>query len=161
VTHFRRERGQSLVEFALIMPVLVMLAMILLDFGRVVYSQNLISSDAREGARLGSVGTWDFVDQSTWLARYAAIRSRVEAASPGLTIADADIKGKAGACAFPLPVDPVTPGYCFYPSFNASDPTSYVYVAVHASVSLLTPVIQNVVGGPISVDAISQVTIRS
>jgi Flp pilus assembly protein TadG len=154
-------RGQSLVEFALILPVLVLLSMALLDFGRVVFAQNTITSDAREGARLGSVGTWDFTEANAWLQRYQAIRDHVKATSPGVTLTDADIKGKAGVCLFPLPVDPVAPTYCFYPNFNAADPASYIYVEVHTAIPLLTPLIERVVGSPIQVDGISQVTIRS
>ena len=157
----RDERGQSVVEFALILPVLFTLAMILFDFGRVVSTQNEITNAAREGARLGSVGTYDLADQATWLARYSAIRARVQATSPGITIADAQIKGASGACIFPLPVDPVTPTYCFYPNFNAADPATYVYVTVHQDVSLLTPLVGQIVANPTSVDANSRVTVRS
>jgi Flp pilus assembly protein TadG len=157
----RRERGQSLVEFALVLPVLATIVFILLDFGRVVTTQNEITNGAREGARLGSVGTYDFADQSSWLQRYTDIRNRVRAASPGITIADSEIKGAAGACIFPLPVDPATPTYCFFPNFNAADPTTYVYVTVHKDVTLLTPLIDRIVGNPISVDGTSRVTVRS
>lgn len=50
-----RSRGQALVEFALVMPILFLVIFALVDFGRVIYTQNAISQGAREGARWGSV----------------------------------------------------------------------------------------------------------
>jgi len=50
----RRERnsGQELVEFAIVFPVLMLLLLGIIEFGRIVYSYNAISNAAREGARL-------------------------------------------------------------------------------------------------------------
>jgi Flp pilus assembly protein TadG len=45
------ERGQSLVEFALILPILVLLMIGLFDLGRVVFISNSLSDGARHGAR--------------------------------------------------------------------------------------------------------------
>ncbi len=46
----RRARGQSLVEFALILPVFILLFAIALDLGRLFYAQITITNAAREGA---------------------------------------------------------------------------------------------------------------
>jgi Flp pilus assembly protein TadG len=46
-----RERGQAVVEFALIVPLLVLLTMGMVDFGRVFYSYEALANAAREGAR--------------------------------------------------------------------------------------------------------------
>jgi len=51
----RRGRGQALVEFALVFPLLMLLVFALIDLGRVVYAHNAIAEGAREGARWGSV----------------------------------------------------------------------------------------------------------
>ena len=51
----RRGRGQALVEFALVFPLLMLLVFALIDLGRVVYTHNAIAEAAREGARWGSV----------------------------------------------------------------------------------------------------------
>ncbi len=48
-------RGQALVEFALVLPIFLMLVFGLLDLGRVVYINNSLSEAARDGARWGSV----------------------------------------------------------------------------------------------------------
>jgi Flp pilus assembly protein TadG len=54
-----RSRGQSLVEFALISPVLLLLLVGVLDLGRAFYIQTALQNAAREGTRYGSVHpTW-------------------------------------------------------------------------------------------------------
>jgi TadE-like protein len=50
----RRSRGQSLVEFALLSPVLILLVMGLLDLGRAYYFEVVTTDAARDAARLGS-----------------------------------------------------------------------------------------------------------
>ena len=49
-----RSRGQALVEFALIVPVMLLLLVIAIDFGRLFFSYIQISNAAREGAAYGS-----------------------------------------------------------------------------------------------------------
>ena len=51
----KSSQGQSLVEFALIAPLLILLLLALFDFGRAVYAYNTISNAAREGVRLAIV----------------------------------------------------------------------------------------------------------
>jgi len=51
----RNEKGQSLVEFAILLPVLLLLLMGILEFGLMLNSYLTINNSAREGARLGIV----------------------------------------------------------------------------------------------------------
>jgi Flp pilus assembly protein TadG len=54
--HLRQEkRGQALVEFALIVPVFILLLVGLFDLGRGVFAFNTISNAAREAARVAIV----------------------------------------------------------------------------------------------------------
>jgi hypothetical protein len=53
--HRQRRRGQSLVEFALILPVFLLVLMGILDLGRAVYYSSTLSNTARETARRGIV----------------------------------------------------------------------------------------------------------
>ena len=53
--HVDRQRGQALVEFALVLPIFVLLLFGLFDVGRLVYVDNAVAQAAREGARYGSV----------------------------------------------------------------------------------------------------------
>jgi Flp pilus assembly protein TadG len=50
-----QSKGQSLVEFALILPVLALLLFALLDLGRAVYMYNTLANAARQGARVAAV----------------------------------------------------------------------------------------------------------
>ena len=50
-----KERGQGLVEFALVFPVFILLLFGILDLGRAVYAYNTIGDAAREGARVAIV----------------------------------------------------------------------------------------------------------
>jgi Flp pilus assembly protein TadG len=49
----RKERGQSLVEFALVLPLLVVFLLAILDFAWVLRSYVTITNAGREGARYG------------------------------------------------------------------------------------------------------------
>lgn len=48
-------RGQALVEMAIILPVLLLLLMVIIDFGRIFNSYLIISNASREGARMALV----------------------------------------------------------------------------------------------------------
>lgn len=50
-----RSRGQTLAEFALVIPILIVMLMGIFDLGRAVFAYNAITNAAREGARLGIV----------------------------------------------------------------------------------------------------------
>ncbi|WP_161487119.1 TadE/TadG family type IV pilus assembly protein [Neobacillus mesonae] len=52
----KSENGQSLVEFALILPVLAMLLFGIVDFGRIFHAYLTIDHAGREAARAASVG---------------------------------------------------------------------------------------------------------
>ncbi|MGO9079968.1 MAG: TadE/TadG family type IV pilus assembly protein [Streptosporangiaceae bacterium] len=51
-----RERGAAAVEFALLLPVLLLLIFGMIDFGRALNAQITLTQAAREGARLAAVG---------------------------------------------------------------------------------------------------------
>jgi hypothetical protein len=55
----RKERGQELVEYALILPIMMLILMSILDLGRAVYYYSAIHNSAREGARYGIINPED------------------------------------------------------------------------------------------------------
>jgi Flp pilus assembly protein TadG len=56
LSSFRRsERGAAMVEFAIVLPVLVLLVGGIIDLGRLLYTYNNLTSAVREGARLAAV----------------------------------------------------------------------------------------------------------
>lgn len=52
----RDKRGQSLVELALVIPLLIIVLFGIIEFGRVFHSYLIITHASREGARVGVVG---------------------------------------------------------------------------------------------------------
>ena len=67
----RDERGAAAVEFALVLPILLVLAFGIIDFGRLLYTYNNLTSAVREGARFASVQT------QAKITNTAAIQGRV------------------------------------------------------------------------------------
>ena len=69
-----RDRGSVAVEFALLLPVLLLIIFGVIDFGRAINDQITLTQAAREGARLASLG------YST-----AAVQTRAQSAATGLS----------------------------------------------------------------------------
>lgn len=55
MTRHRDSRGQALVEFALVVPIFVLLLVAIFDLGHVVWANDAISNAAREAARYAIV----------------------------------------------------------------------------------------------------------
>jgi Flp pilus assembly protein TadG len=51
----RRGRGQSLVEFALVFPIILLVIVGFFEIGRAVFAFNVIANAARQGARVATV----------------------------------------------------------------------------------------------------------
>ena len=61
----RDERGQSLVETALVLPVLLLLLVGILDFGRIMYSYAHLHMAAQETVRVGGLDKSDSEDRKS------------------------------------------------------------------------------------------------
>jgi len=77
ISLLRQKRGQSVVEFALVFPLILLVLFGITEFGRAWATQNVLSSAAREGARIAIVTAPDI----------AMVNSRVNAvcAAAGIT----------------------------------------------------------------------------
>src|SRR5690242_1109390 len=53
-----RSRGQALMEFALVIPIFLLIVVALFDLGRAVFSYNTLTNAAREGARFAIVNQY-------------------------------------------------------------------------------------------------------
>jgi Flp pilus assembly protein TadG len=69
-----RDRGAAAVEFALCLPILLLLVFGIIDFGRALNAQISLTQAAREGVRLASLGYSG-----------AAVQARTQAAAPALS----------------------------------------------------------------------------
>jgi len=58
-TNVRDDRGQSLVEFALTLPMLLVVMFMITEFGRALYQYNVMAQATREGARVAVVNSAD------------------------------------------------------------------------------------------------------
>jgi len=66
------DRGATAVEFALLLPLLLLIVMGIIDFGRILNAQQTLTQAAREGARLVALGQPN-------------VASRTQAAATGLS----------------------------------------------------------------------------
>ena len=57
------ERGQSTVEYAFVLPILLLLLLGIMEFGILVFNYNTIANAAREGARYGIVHWREGLDE--------------------------------------------------------------------------------------------------
>ena len=101
-----RGRGQGLVEFALVLPILLLIILGVVDFGRAVYGYNTIGNAARGGGRVA------IVSQTASSIQTAAINEAI-----GLGTQPADVTIAYG-CASPYAIGciaSVTVHYTFRP----------------------------------------------
>jgi Flp pilus assembly protein TadG len=152
-----RSRGQTLVEFALVMPIFLLILMSLIDFGRVIYAQNAITQDVREAVRVGAVGV-DVSNQSLGLMqlKYQAIRNAAKLFGPGVPLTDVAITGTSGDCV--LYADPLGTHTCFYP--DGTQIGGRVVVNMQITVPILTPLVSNIVGSSYTLTATSTAYIQ-
>ena len=55
--NYRSHKGQALVEFTLILPLLALMLFGIVEFGLLIYNQQVITNASREGARRGIVAS--------------------------------------------------------------------------------------------------------
>jgi len=56
----QKTKAQSLVEFAILLPIFLLVVLGIFDLGRVIYTLSALHNAAREGARYGAVNHCDF-----------------------------------------------------------------------------------------------------
>jgi Flp pilus assembly protein TadG len=88
-TRTRQSRGQALVEFALVIPIFLLLVFAIIDTSRYVYTGNALNEAAREAARQGTVGRLP-VD-CNGLGRVACVKVLVQHRLTAVTVPTADI----------------------------------------------------------------------
>ena len=59
ISKYTCKRGQSIVEMAIILPILILILMSIIDFGLMFNSVLVINNASREGARSAAVGLGD------------------------------------------------------------------------------------------------------
>ena len=86
--HQHKSRGQSLVEFAILLPLLLVLILTGIDLGRLFYTRIVLTNAAREGAYYYANNPSGYT--LTELETQAELAARAEAANSGVTVNDVD-----------------------------------------------------------------------
>jgi Flp pilus assembly protein TadG len=148
VSQSARGRGQALVEFALVLPILLLLIFGIIDAGRLIYAYNTVSNSARNAARVAIVNqstagtdTCDTLSATAW-STGCAIQSGV---GLGITPTDVNVVYR----------DPTDTAAC------PSPPTigCLAVVKVTGRFQPLTPVIGQLIG-PIALTSTSKVPVE-
>jgi hypothetical protein len=86
LTMRKKENAQTLVEFALVFPIILLITYGMIEFGRMVFIYSAVTGSAREGARYGAVaGTISGMPQ---YANCAGIRKAVRSVAFLINIPD-------------------------------------------------------------------------
>lgn len=118
-----RDRGSAAVEFALVLPILLMLIFAIVDFGRMLSAKITVTEAAREGARAAAL-----VGEDQGVRRvYAATRDLGDGVTP-------TVVGCPGAATGPDTTAPDTTAP------DAVDPNDDATVTVTYRFTFITPV---------------------
>jgi Flp pilus assembly protein TadG len=135
-----RQRGQALVEFALVIPIFLLVIFGLVDLGRAVFVNNTIAEAARDGARYGSVQARSYNDASrATVEDWVLDRLAGEVPNPTVTV----------TC-----IPQTTALGC---TGNGDD---FVIVTVETDLDMITPIIGQIVG-TLELDARSEVLVNN
>lgn len=146
-----RSRAQSLVEFALTLPVLLALTLVALDFGRVYLGYINVQNMARIAANFASN------HPDAWANNDTAVLTQYQ----NQVLADASYTN----CRLPQSGGtPVVPAPTFTDTNGDGSSTSIgdrVTVQISCTFDVITPIIANMVGGSVAVTAESNFPVRS
>lgn len=138
-----RQHGQALVEFALVLPIFLLLMFGIFDVGRAVFAYNAITNSAREAARLA------IVNQTT-----ASIQQRAQDQSPGSAVTTCIVLLKPGLTSSDCAATPVA-SKCAAPPVVGC----VASVEVRTTWAAITPIVGSVIG-PLSLTARSEVPVE-
>ena len=85
----KREDGQSLVEFALVIPIFLLVLFSIVDFGMAFHAWITVTNSAREGARIGAV----HAPAATIEQRVRDTATSLEQANLDVSVTNADDQG--------------------------------------------------------------------
>ena len=95
-----KQKGQDLVEFALVLPVLLLVIVGMLDLGRAFFSAIAVANVAREGARFGVNLDWDLLCETDCSVGEGQAQAAAfnEAANTGLDLTNLTVVADCGVC---------------------------------------------------------------
>ena len=107
-------RGQALVEFALMLPVLMLLIIGMMEFGLIINQYMVVTEAAREGARSAAVGN----SNTTIISVTKIAASQIDTSELTVTISPADtrVRGNSVTVTVEKPVAITTLLSPFFPA---------------------------------------------
>ncbi|MEW6183388.1 MAG: TadE/TadG family type IV pilus assembly protein [Bacillota bacterium] len=132
----KKDSGQALVEFALVVPLLLLVIFGTIEFGRIYHAQLTVASAAREGARKAAV-TSDTNEIETAIENAAATLNITTVTSNSSITTYPTVCPSSGQLFY----------YIVYPdgSRQISHP---VEVYIRGRVDVMVPIISNLIGTP-------------
>ena len=164
-----RRRGQSTVELALTLPVLLLLVLGIVDFGRVFLAANVITHASNDASRTAAVQGTGLDDPGRAAVRQVVIK---QAALSAVTVTDADIDilyldsgGATMTCYLNGSSLPTLPGGSCDGTPSATPgaallPGNMVEVRVHLPWSAETTIIQNLLPSGFTVNSNAAATVE-
>lgn len=120
----KKEKGQELIEFAILLPLLLLIAFGVLDLGRIFHVAITITNASREGARYGTFFPAD--------AAGIIAATQAEALNSGIDLSSSPIIVECpSGCASGLPIR-VTVQYDFQLIFGLVFPSTTLQIARYA-----------------------------
>lgn len=142
VRHRERSKAQGLVEFALVLPILILMLLIVIDFGRLFMSYVTLNNAVRVAANFGSVapgaftGTPNVTEYNATLARETGVLG-------------CDLQPDAGGFEPPIP------------TIVGSGLSAVSSVAMTCDFTLMTPFLTDFFGGPVAMSASADFPVRT
>lgn len=133
----RSDRGQALVEFAMVLPILLILIFGIVDVARLYQAWVTMQGAAREAARYGVTGRTDCAISST--DRKACIVYLAEQLGSSLANSDDALEVSVRSWAYPAYIDPPTEG-------DPGQQCDALEVQVEYDFDASTPLIGNLLG---------------
>ncbi len=139
----RKHKGQGLVEFALVLPILLLLIMGVIDFGWMIFNYTQLYNGLREGLRYGS--TRSFVDGSPNYYDCDGIRQRIItlAGTSGVQIGNISLSYDNGDSTVNVGNCPPGAGFIPGPLGRQVQNGDRLVITIDRNVPFLTPIIAN------------------
>lgn len=126
----RKSLGQSIVEFALVAPLVLLLIFGIIDIARLIQAQVSVDNAARQGLRFAITGEQERDPSDTfWITRTVSIVNRAKAGLTGLPLSNTNDTNVAGFSE--VRINPP----------DAGGPGQVVEITVYYNIEMLTPLV--------------------
>jgi Flp pilus assembly protein TadG len=155
-SHARGSRGQTLVEFALILPVFLLLTLGVVDAARIFTAYIAITNGAREGALYAANGT----NYTKWCSTTATVPCPASATSGNQSTDPDNIAYRVQQETSGLSQSGILLSSPTCDNGTCNSSSTQVTVTVQYSVSLFVPAVSAIMGQPVQLSAATTAVIQ-